>query len=255
MSNLVEELRVAIEADDPVAVVTIVRGEPLGGKVLVYEGGKVTGSLGLADLDRTAIAAGHDRLADDASGIVSLANGVDGFVEIFARPPHLVVVGAVHTAIALSQIGKLLGFRVTVVDARERFATKVRFPMVDELIVAWPDEAMATMKIDSRTYIAILTHDPKFDEPALLAALGKPARYVGAIGSRKTSADRRERLRSQGVTDEQLARIHAPIGLNIGGKTPEEVALSIAAEIVSVRRGPRPALAASPSAPTEVKAQ
>jgi xanthine dehydrogenase accessory factor len=250
MTQLLEELRTAIEADDPVAVVTVVRGEPLGGKVLVYEGGMVTGSLGAADLDRSAIEAGHERLADDASGVVSLGEDVDAFVDVFARPPHLVIVGAVHTGIALSQIGKLLGFRVTVVDARERFATPVRFPMVDELIIAWPDEAMATMKIDSRTYIAILTHDPKFDEPALLAALAKPARYVGAIGSRKTSADRRERLRAQGVTDQQLARIHAPIGLNIGGKTPEEVALSIAAEIISVRRGSRPTLATQSKAPT-----
>ena len=171
-----------------------------------------------------------------------MTDDIEAFVDVYARPPHLVIVGAVHTAIALSQYARLLGFRVTVVDARERFATRTRFPDVDELIVAWPDEALERLRIDRRTYIAILTHDPKFDEPALTVALNRPARYVGAIGSRKTSVDRAERLRQQGMTEEQLARIHAPIGLNLGGKTPEEVALSIAAEIVFERRGPRAGL-------------
>jgi xanthine dehydrogenase accessory factor len=240
--ELLDELREAIDAEDPVGVVSIVRGEPLGRKVLVYESGRVSGSLGSATLDRAAEHAARQRLADDASGLVALADDIEGFVDVFARPPHLVIVGAVHTAIALSQYARLLGFRVTVVDARERFATRTRFPDVDELIVAWPDEALERLRIDSRTYIAILTHDPKFDEPALTVALNRPARYVGAIGSRKTSADRAERLRQQGMTEEQLARIHAPIGLNLGGKTPEEVALSIAAEIVFVRRGPRAGL-------------
>jgi xanthine dehydrogenase accessory factor len=180
--------------------------------------------------------------------VTALATDVDAFVDVYARPPHLVIIGGVHTAIALSQIGKILGFRVTVADPRERFASPQRFPMVDDLIVDWPDEALAKIRIDSRTYIAILTHDPKFDEPALVAALDRPARYVGAIGSRKTSLDRRERLRERGLTEEQLARIHAPIGLNIGGKTPEEIALSIAAEIISVRRGPR---SSQPSAVAE----
>ena len=169
-----------------------------------------------------------------------MSDEVDAFVDVYTRPPHLIIIGAVHAAIALSSYAKILGFRVTVADARERFATTIRFPNVDELIVAWPDEALAGLRIDSRTYVAILTHDPKFDEPALIAALASPARYIGAIGSRKTSQDRVERLKQQGISDKQLARIHAPIGLNIGGRTPEEIALSIAAEIVAVRRGPRP---------------
>jgi xanthine dehydrogenase accessory factor len=246
--ELLEELRQAIAAEEPVAVATIVRGEPLGAKLLVYENGGTRGDLGAVSVQDAAERATRQQLSDDLSGIVSIGDGIDIFVESFARPPHLVIIGAVHTAIALGHLGKLLGFRVTVIDARERFATPERFPHVDELVVAWPDEGLAGIRIDSRTYIAILTHDPKFDEPALIAALGRPARYVGAIGSRKTSADRVERLRRQGMSDEQLARVHAPIGLNIGGKTPEEVALSIAAEIVAVRRGPRPGLAA----PTEV---
>jgi xanthine dehydrogenase accessory factor len=250
VSALQTEIRAAIESEEPIAVVTIIRGEPLGQKLLVYEDGRVSGALGSSDLDRAGVAAGMERLSDDLSGISPLAAGVDAFVDVFARPPHLVIVGGVHTAIALSQFGKILGFRVTVVDARERFATRARFPLVDDLVVAWPDEALETMKVDSRTYIAILTHDPKFDEPALIAALSRPARYVGAIGSRKTSADRRQRLLERGLTVEQLDRIHAPIGLNIGGKTPEEVALSVAAEIVSVRRGRRPDPAATATRPT-----
>lgn len=242
------ELRQAIEAEEAVAQVTVVRGEPLGAKMLVYEGGPVSGSLGLEALDRAAIEAAHDHLAADESGLAPLADEVEAFVEVFARPPHLVLIGGVHTAIALSQIGKQLGFRVTVADPRERFANRERFPHVDEIIQEWPDEALGRIRIDSRTYIAILTHDPKFDEPALLTALARPARYIGAIGSRKTSRDRVERLRQQGLTDEQLARIHAPIGLGIGAKTPEEIALSIAAEIVAVRRGPRaPAPASEPA--------
>jgi xanthine dehydrogenase accessory factor len=235
-----DELRRAIEADEPVAVVTVVRGEPLGEKLLVYEDGRTSGTLGSASLDRAALSAGRGYLDSNDSGLAALTPEVEAFVEVYARPPHLVIVGAVHTAIALSQVGKLLGFRVSVVDPRERFATSERFPNVDELIVAWPDEALAGMPIDSRTYIAILTHDPKFDEPALLTALARPARYVGAIGSRKTSRERAERLKAQGLTDEQLARVHAPIGLNLGARTPEEIALSIAAEIVLARRGPRP---------------
>src|SRR5258708_14739339 len=171
--ELMKELGAAVEADDPLAVVTVVRGEPLGGKLLVYEDGRLSGTLGSPALDEAAAVAGHQGLADDSPGVIPLDDEIDTFVDVFARPPHLVIIGAVHTAIALSQIGKILGFRVTVADAHERFATSIRFPMVDELIVAWPDEALAKIKIDSRTYIAILTHDPKFDEPARLARLAK----------------------------------------------------------------------------------
>ncbi|HVB96653.1 MAG TPA: XdhC/CoxI family protein [Chloroflexota bacterium] len=231
------DVRSIIESDEPVALVTVVRGEPLGQKIAVFENGQIKGTFGRASLDQTATKTARENLANDQSGLVDLGEDVQAFVEVYAEPPHMILVGAVHTAIALGHIGKLLGFRVTVIDARERFATRERFPHVDELIVAWPDDALDRLRIDSRTYIAILTHDPKFDEPALTSALARPARYVGAIGSRKTSADRVERLKKQGMTDEQLAKIHAPIGLNLGARTPEEIALSIAAEIVAVRRG------------------
>jgi len=254
VSALLDEIRQAIEAEDPIAVVTVVRGEPLGKKIVVYEDGRVSGSLGSAPLDEAAIAAGHEHLSNDEPGLSRFTDEVEAFVDVFARPPHLVLVGAVHTAIALGHIGKLLGFHVTVVDARERFATRERFPHVDEIVVAWPDEALDKIRIDSRTYIAILTHDPKFDEPALKAALARPARYVGAIGSRKTSQDRVVRLKEQGLTDEQIARIKAPIGLNIGARTPEEIALSIAAEIISVRRSRRADLPTSAPPPARSSA-
>ncbi|HLZ09457.1 MAG TPA: XdhC/CoxI family protein, partial [Chloroflexota bacterium] len=163
MSDLLAEIRAAIENDEPMAVVTVVRGEPLGRKILTYEDGRVTGSLGNVALDRTATDAALQRLGDDASGLVPLSDEIDAFVDVYALPPHLIIIGAVHAAIALSAYAKILGFRVTVADARERFATTIRFPNVDELIVAWPDVALAGLRIDSRTYIAILTHDPKFD--------------------------------------------------------------------------------------------
>lgn len=246
-------LRQAIETDEAVATVTVARGTPLGARVLIYDDGRILGSLGTRALDDAAVQAAQAALDAGEPGLAQLTDAAEAFVDIYALPPHLVIVGAVHTAIALSQIGQLLGFRVTVIDARERFATKERFPNVDHLIVAWPDEALASIRLDSRSYVAILSHDPKFDEPALIAALAYPTRYVGAIGSRKTSRDRVERLKAQGITPEQIARIHAPIGLNLGAKSPEEIALSIAAEIVLTRRGPRPDLLALARVPSGVR--
>jgi xanthine dehydrogenase accessory factor len=161
----------------------------------------------------------------------------DLFVEPFRRPAHLIIVGAIHIAIPLHRLAKLMGYRVTVVDARAKFATKERFPEADELIVAWPDEAMAKLVIDNSSYVVILTHDPKFDLPALRSVLTKDAGYVGAIGSRKTNQNRFDALRAEGFTEEQLARVHGPIGLDLGSRGAEETALGILAEITSVRFG------------------
>ncbi len=133
----------------------------------------------------------------------------DLLVEPFRRPAHLVIIGAIHIAIPLHRLAKLMGYRVTVVDARAKFATKERFPEADELIVAWPDEAMAKLAVDNSTYVVILTHDPKFDLPALRSVLTKDAGYIGAIGSRKTNRNRFDALRAEGFTEEQLARVHA----------------------------------------------
>jgi xanthine dehydrogenase accessory factor len=161
----------------------------------------------------------------------------DDFIEPVRRPAHLVIVGAIHIAIPLHRLAKLMGYRVTVVDARSKFATKERFPEADELIVAWPDEAMAQLTMDNSTYVVILTHDPKFDLPALRSVLGKDVGYIGAIGSRKTNQKRFDALRAEGFTDDQLSRVHGPIGLDLGGRGAEETALGILAEITATRFG------------------
>lgn len=220
----------------PVATVTIVRGRDLGAK-LVVTAEFVEGSLGHLDLDEAAVSAARDALATEQSGIVRVQDDVDAFIEVFPAPPQLIIFGAVHVAQALIPIARMLGFTIIVVDARQQLATPERFPDVDELIVAWPDDAFQNLTVTKTTAIAILTHDPKFDEPALLGALDTEAMYIGAVGSRSTNADRRERLRAAGASDEQLARLHGPIGLDIGGKSPEEMAISILAEIIAVRNG------------------
>jgi len=161
----------------------------------------------------------------------------DVFIEPFRRPAHLVIIGAIHIAIPLHRLAKLMGYRVTVIDARAKFATRERFPEADELMVAWPDEAMSNITVDSSTYVVILTHDPKFDLPALRSVLRKPAGYIGAIGSRKTNQNRFDALRKQGFREEELARVHGPIGLDLGSRGAEETALGILAEITSVRFG------------------
>ena len=161
----------------------------------------------------------------------------DLFIEPLRRPPHMVIVGAIHIAIPLHRLAKLMGYRVTVVDARAKFATAERFPEADELIVAWPDEALGKIALDSSTYVVILTHDPKFDLPALRSVLGKEAGYIGAIGSRKTNQNRFDALRREGFTEEQIARVHGPIGLDLGSRGAEETALGILAEVTAERFG------------------
>lgn len=187
---------------------------------------------------RTNLVSGEAELvAGTSSGSELARRDGDVFVEPFRRPAHLVIIGAIHIAIPLHRLAKLMGYRVTVVDARKRFATKERFPEADDLIVAWPDEAMSKLTIDNSTYVVILTHDPKFDLPALRSVLKKDAGYVGAIGSRKTNQNRFDALRKEGFTEEQLARVHGPIGLDLGARGAEETALGILAEITAARFG------------------
>lgn len=187
---------------------------------------------------RTNLASGEAELVDGSPRGSELAHREgDWFIEPLRRPPHLVIVGAIHIAIPLHRLAKLMGYRVTVIDARAKFATKERFPEADELIVAWPDEAVAKLTLDRSTYVVILTHDPKFDLPALRSVLGKDVGYIGAIGSRKTNQNRFDKLRSEGFTEEQLARVHGPIGLDLGGRGAEETALGILAEVTSERFG------------------
>ncbi len=249
--EIFETLRRAIENDDAVVSATLVSGEPLGAALLVFEDGRTVGSLGSSELDTfvRADAAAFFRSGEPETRTYQLPDGrqVDVYIEPHLPPRHLVVVGAVHIAIPLVAMAKELGYRTTVIDAREFFATRERFPHADELIVAWPDEAMGRIKITPQTDIVILAHDEKFEDPALQVALRSRAGYIGAIGSRKTSEQRLERLRRVGFTDEELARIHAPIGIDIGAKTPAEIAVSILAEIIAVRRGRDPKTALRPA--------
>src|SRR5580765_6630710 len=187
---------------------------------------------------RTNLVTGDVELTEGApSGSELARRDGDDFIEPVRRPAHLVVVGAIHIAIPLHRLAKLMGYRVTVVDARSKFATRERFPEADELIVAWPDEAMAKLALDNSTYVVILTHDPKFDLPALRSVLGKEVGYIGAIGSRKTNQNRFDALRAEGFTEDQLSRVHGPIGLDLGGRGAEETALGILAEITATRFG------------------
>ena len=159
------------------------------------------------------------------------------FWEPYPRPASMVIVGAIHIAIPLHRLARLMGYRVTVVDARAAFATRDRFPEADDLRVQWPDEALAEIAVDRSTAVVILTHDPTFDLPALRSVLGRGAGYVGAIGSRKTNQHRFDALRGEGFTDAQLAEVHGPIGLDLGGRGAEATALGIMAEVTAARYG------------------
>jgi xanthine dehydrogenase accessory factor len=187
---------------------------------------------------RTNLATGEADLVQGTrpGGELARRDG-DVFTEPFRRPAHLIIIGAIHIAIPLHRLAKLMGYRVTVIDARAKFATTERFPEADELIVAWPDEALARLAIDNSSYVVILTHDPKFDLPALRSVLTTDAGYIGAIGSRKTNQNRFDALRSEGFTEEQLSLVHGPIGLDLGSRGAEETALGILAEITAVRFG------------------
>ncbi|QCX79843.1 putative xanthine dehydrogenase subunit A [Streptomyces sp. YIM 121038] len=199
---------------------------------------------GHPELDRTV--AGEARALLDAGRTGTVEIGADGsrcgqpltvLVESSVPPPRMIVFGAIDFASALVRVGKFLGYHVTVCDARPVFATRVRFPDADEIVVRWPHEYLADTEVDGRTVLCVLTHDAKFDVPLLRLALRLPVAYVGAMGSRRTHLDREARLREVGVTELELARLRSPIGLDLGARTPEETALSIAAEVVANRRG------------------
>ncbi|HEV2066231.1 MAG TPA: XdhC/CoxI family protein [Thermomicrobiales bacterium] len=238
--SMFDQVRRLVAERVPVVVGTIVRGAPIGAKMLVA-GDEIRGSLGDPELDDAFREAAMNALAAERSEVrtfrTAAGSDVDVFVDAYPPPPQLIIFGAVHVAQPLARYARDLGYLVTVVDARRTLATRERFPDVERLIVAWPDDAFADLDIHPSTAIAILTHDPKFDEPALLGALRTPARYIGAVGSRSTNADRRERLIRNGVSADDLERVHGPIGLDIGGQTPEEMAISILGEIIATRYG------------------
>ncbi|MDW5594703.1 XdhC family protein [Conexibacter stalactiti] len=218
-----------------VALVTAIEGARPGAKLLVGVGGALGGTLGDEQLDAAALALAREALWSERCGLHEAA-GATLFVDVAAPPPRLVIVGAVDFAAQLSAVARLAGWRPFVIDPRGRFATQQRFPAAERVLVAWPQEAFAELApLDPATAIAILTHDPKLDDAALLAALASPAGYIGAMGSRRAQARRRERLRAAGVEERQLERIAAPIGLDLGALTAAETALSIMGEIVALR--------------------
>lgn len=226
-----EALRRAQQAAHPVALVTDMG---TGFQTLVDIDGRQQGDTGLEDefLPQVLDAIRHDR-----SGMVEFYDG-GFFINVFAPPLRLFIIGAVHLAQALAPAARLAGYQVTVIDPRAAFATPERFAEVT-LVQEWPDEALAALKPDARSAIVTLSHDPKFDDPALKAALATQAFYVGALGSRKSHASRRERLLADGVTEADFNRIHGPVGLDIGAVSPQEIALSILADMVLHLRGPR----------------
>jgi xanthine dehydrogenase accessory factor len=221
-------------------VATIIAGPGLGASLRMNESGRIDGSLPVkVPLDelREAALGALRREASTSRELKTEAGPVTIFLEVFPRQPRLVIFGGVQIAVALVPLAKALGYRTIVADGREAFIGRDRFPSADELILAWPEEAFERIGLDSACYVCVLSHDPKFDEPALQIALRSPAAYVGAIGSRKTQETRRERLRESGLTTEQIQRLHGPIGLDLGGRQPAETALAILAEMTAVRYG------------------
>ncbi|MEU3854529.1 XdhC/CoxI family protein [Streptomyces sp. NPDC029554] len=237
----------AADRGEPVALARVVRGpaELLGGALLVRPDGTHEGGLGGDPvLDRTAVAEARALLDTGRTGTVELSEdgsycpgGLTLLVESAVPPPRMIVFGAIDFASALVGAGKFLGYHVTVCDARPVFATRARFPDADEIVVDWPDRYLRGTRTDRRTVLCVLTHDAKFDVPLLKEALRLPVAYVGAMGSRRTHQDRARRLREEGVGESELARLRSPIGLDLGARTPEETAVSIAAEIIAARHG------------------
>lgn len=241
-----EQLRDALRSEQPIALATVVEGQTPGAKLLVRPDGASEGTLGNAELDRVVV---RDAVGELESGLTMTRHyGPNGearqrdvavFIESFAPPPRMVIFGAVDFTAALARIAKTLGYRVIVCDARPVFATRARFPMADEVVVDWPDRYLAKVgdELGPRDAVCVLTHDPKFDVPAIAAAVGTAVGYLGAMGSRRTHTERVARLREAGLRDEDLGRVMGPIGLDIGARTPEETAVSICAEIIALRTG------------------
>lgn len=236
-----ERLAQALRGDTPVALVTRLDGARAGAKLLVL-GDEVLGDLGTPGLNAGAAGEARALLAVGENAIRTL--GEDGepvgmevrlFVAAYAPKPQMYVFGAIDFSRAMARIGKYLGYTVTVVDARPVFATKQRIPDADRIVVRWPDEFLADAPVDERTALIVLTHDVKFDIPILQIALRTNAGYIGAMGSRRTHANRIDALREAGVAEADIARISAPVGLDIGARTPEETAISIVAEIIALR--------------------
>ncbi|MBC7877819.1 MAG: XdhC family protein [Anaerolineales bacterium] len=222
--------------ESPAVHVTVIcaSNDILGREMLIVEN-EVKGSIG-NEWDAQVLNLAMKTLEQGVSRRVMLSDDVEIFMEVILPPPTLIVVGGVHIAIALASLAKALGYRTIVIDPRKAWGNNERFPHADQLIQSWIDEAFGQIQINRSTAIAMLTHDPKLDDPALKIALNSKAFYVGALGSKTTNAKRRERLLKDGMSESRLSRLHAPIGLDIGAQTPEEIALAIISEIVDAYR-------------------
>ncbi|MCY3993471.1 MAG: XdhC family protein [Caldilineaceae bacterium] len=247
MAELLGAVAQAIRQDELCAVVTVLSGDAIGRKMLVRRERKAdrdaptvatTGSLGDEALEQAATSLAADAMEARRTTRITLPakdQDWDLLIDVHVPQERLIVVGAVHIAIPLVSFARELGLYTVVIDARPIFATQDRFGHVDELIRSWPDEALQEMKLNESSYVVTLTHDEKLDTPALICALDHPVGYIGALGSKRTHAKRVTALREAGVSDEQISRIHAPIGLDLGGRSPGEIALAIMAEIVQIR--------------------
>ena len=240
MTDLLTTFKNAVRKAKLVALCTIIDGPRIGAKLLLWPDGSVEGDLGSQELTREVSTRGMELLGEQRSARFALeveGQQHDIFVDVQAPPPKLIVVGAVHIAIHLVAFAKQLGFHTIVVDARSAFATVERFPHADELITRWPADALTELGVDESTCVVVLTHDEKLDNPALAVAVNSTAQYIGALGSKKTHARRVKTLQVAGVTNKQISRIYAPIGIDLGGRKPDEIAVSIIAQIVAVRNG------------------
>jgi xanthine dehydrogenase accessory factor len=233
----------ALVEDRPAALVTLLDGDNAGAKLYVDAEGE-TGGFGLPLLDANASREGRGLMGEGRSSLrdfgedgASLGSGLRVYVAVHAEPPRMVVFGAIDFSSALAPLAKGLGYRVTIADPRRAFLSSRRFSVAAETVVGWPQDVLADMELGPRDAVLVFTHDPKLDVPAVQAALGTGAGYIGALGSRRTTADRNRRLREAGVTDEEIARVFAPCGLDIGASTVEETAVSVLAELVTQRAG------------------
>jgi xanthine dehydrogenase accessory factor len=242
-------VRDAVRADRAVALLTVIDGDDAGGRLAIAEDGTVASTLGNAELDATVFDAVQHRFASGLSGVDDI-DGVPVFIDPIVPAPQLAVIGAVHIAIALTAMAKAAGYRVTVIDPRTAFLTTERLPGADRLIAQWPDEALPQLQLGPRDAAVCLAHDPKFEDPALGVLLNSAVGYVGAIGSRTTHGKRVARLREAGFDDDAIARIHSPVGLDLGAATAEEIALAVLAEVVATRRGRSGRAATSKAAAT-----
>jgi xanthine dehydrogenase accessory factor len=231
-------LRPITTSDRFSVIATVISGpiDLLGRQLIVQDDNQVLGSIA-EQFDRAVLAAARDALRTSQSRRqpLDLPEPIEVFLDVITPSPEIITVGGVHIAIALTQIAKVMGYRTTVIDPRGVFGTEARFPHVDRLIHAWPDEALKQINLSCLSAVVMLTHDPKLDDPALKIALPSEAFYIGALGSRVTQEQRRQRLLAAGIRESDLARLHGPIGIDLGGQTPEEIALAIMAEIVAER--------------------